>query len=117
VDDIVDGLLRLGYYEDAIGEAFNLAAGREIKIRYLAETINKMVGNDAEIKYLPRRKWDAKPRILASNIKAKEKLGFSPDLDFEKGLNMTIKWFKDNWDNIERVASFGPGVSSAVRNM
>ena len=116
VDDIVDGLLRLGYYEAAIGEAFNLAAGREIKIKYLADTINQLVGNNAGIKYLSRRKWDTKPRILASNIKAKEKLGFNPDPDFEKGLKVAIKWFKDNWDNIERVASFEPGVSSAVRD-
>ena len=116
VDDIVDGLLRLGYYEAAIGEAFNLAAGREIKIKYLADTINQLVGNNAGIKYLSRRKWDTKPCILASNIKAKEKLGFNPDPDFEKGLKVAIKWFKDDWDNIERAASFGPGVSSAVRN-
>lgn len=116
-DDIVDGLLRLGYFENAIGDAFNLAVGREIKIKYLAETINKLVGNDAGVKYLSRRKWDTKPRILASNVKAKEKLGFNPDSDFEKGLKVAIKWFKDNWGNIESAASFGPGVSSAVRDI
>lgn len=117
VDDIVDGLLRLGYYEEAIGEAFNLAAGREIKIKYLADTVNKLVGNNNGVKFLSRRKWDTKPRILASNKKAKEKLGFNPDPDFEKGLRVAIKWFKDNWANIERVASFGPGVSSAVKDI
>ena len=94
-----------------------MAAGREIKIKYLADTVNKMIGNNSGVRFLSRRKWDAKPRILASNKKAKEKLGFNPDLDFEKGLNVAIKWFKDNWDDIERVASFGPGVSSAVRNV
>lgn len=116
VEDIVDGLLRLGYYKEAIGEAFNLAAGRETKIIFLADTINKLVGNNAGVKYLSRRKWDTKPHILASNIKAKEKLGFNPNPNLEKGLKITIKWFKDNWDNIERAASFGPGVSSVVRN-
>ncbi|GAI04314.1 unnamed protein product, partial [marine sediment metagenome] len=103
-------------YKAAIGEAFNLAAGREIKIKYLADTVNKMAGNNARLKFLHRRKWDTKPRILASNTKAKEMLGFNPYTDFEKGLKVTIKWFKDNWDNIERVANFGPGVSSAVRD-
>lgn len=116
VEDIVDGLLRLGYYKEAIGGAFNLAAGREIKIIFLADTINKLVGNNAGVKYLSRRKWDTKPHILASNIKAKEKLGLNTNPNLEKGLKITIKWFKDNWDNIERAASFGPGVSSAVRN-
>jgi len=56
VEDIIDGLLRLGHYEEAIGEAFNLAAERKIKIKYLADTINQLVGNNAEIKYLSRRK-------------------------------------------------------------
>lgn len=116
VEDIIDGLLRLGYYEKAIGEAFNLAAGREIKIKYLADTINKIVENNAGVKFLPRRKWDTKPRILASNKKAKKMLAFDPELDFEKGLKVAVNWFKDNWDNIERTASFGPGVSSAVKN-
>lgn len=40
VGNIIDGLLRLDYYKEAIGEAFNLTAGREIKIKYLADTIN-----------------------------------------------------------------------------
>jgi len=116
VEDIIDGLLRLGYYEEAIGEAFNLAAGREIKIKYLAHTINKLLENNAGIKFLPRRKWDTKPCILASNKKAKKMLGFNPELDFEKGLKAAMNWFKDNWDNINGAASFRPGISSAVRN-
>lgn len=115
VGDIVDGLLRMGYFKEAIGEAFNLAAGREIKIKYLAETINRLTGNKAGIEYYPRRKWDTKPRLLASNEKAKKILGFNPDPDFEKGLVKTINWFKENWENIEKAADFGPGVSSAVR--
>jgi nucleoside-diphosphate-sugar epimerase len=56
IEDIIDGLLRLGYYEEAIGEAFNLAVERKIKIKYLADTINQLVENNAGIKYLSRRK-------------------------------------------------------------
>ena len=115
VEDIVDGLLRLAYYKEAIGEAFNLAAGREIKIKYLAETVNKLVGNSAELEFLPRRKWDTKPRILASNEKAKKILEFKPNPDFELGLNKGIEWFKENWKLIEKHADFPPGTSSAVR--
>jgi len=115
VGDIVDGLLRMGYYKEAVGEAFNLAAGREIKIKYLAEKVNELTGNDAGIIFKPRRKWDTKPRLLASNEKAKKILGFNPDQDFEGRLRETVNWFKKNWDNIKRAAQFGPGVSSAVR--
>lgn len=115
VGDIVDGLLRMGYYKEAIGEAFNLAAGREIKIKYLADKVNELTGNKAGVIYKERRKWDTKPTMLASNEKAKKILGFNPDPDFEKRLAETVRWFKDNWDNIQKCADFGPGVSSAVR--
>jgi hypothetical protein len=35
-------------------------------------------------------------------------------MDFEIGLDNTIKWFKDNWDNIRRDAEFPPGMSAAA---
>ena len=70
VGDIVDGLLRAGYYEAAISEEFNLASGRETRIIDLAEMINGLVGNSAGIKLASRRKWDTKSRLLASVDKA-----------------------------------------------
>ncbi|MCK4810109.1 MAG: NAD-dependent epimerase/dehydratase family protein [Candidatus Omnitrophica bacterium] len=115
VGDIVDGLLRMGYMKEAIGEAFNLAAGKEIKIIDLANKVNKFAGSDKEIRYLPRRKWDTKTRLLASNEKARKVLGFDPIQDFDYGLKETIQWFDTNWDNIKDCAKFGPGISSAVR--
>lgn len=115
VGDIVDGLLRMGFLDEAVGEAFNLAAGREIKIIDLANMVNRLTENDQEIKYLPRRNWDTKTRLLACNEKAKKILGFNPNPDFEVGLKEAIAWFKENWEDIKYSAKFGPGASSAVR--
>lgn len=115
VGDIVDGLLRAGHHEKAIGEDFNLAAGREINIRELAEMINKLTGNTTPIAFAPKRKWDNKGRILASIKKANELIGYKPETSFDDGLKLTIQWFKDNWEKIDKAASFPPGMSSAVR--
>jgi len=117
VGDIVDGLLRSGVMKDAIGEEFNLASGREIQIKQLAEMINKMTGNKAGINFAPRRKWDTKSRILASVDKANKLIGYRPNTTFDEGLPQAIDWFKKNWDKIEKAASFGPGASSAVRSV
>jgi len=116
VGDLVDGLLRAGYYERAVGQEFNLASGRETKIIDLANMINEITGNKAGIKFVSRRKWDTKSRLLASVDKAKELVGYEPKTPFEDGLKETIKWFREKWDNIERSARFEPGVSSAVRD-
>ena len=47
VGDIVDGLLRAGHFEAAVGQEFNLASGAETRIIDLAEMINRKVGNQA----------------------------------------------------------------------
>ena len=115
VGDIVDGLLRAGYFEKVIGEDMNLASGREIKIIDLANLINKLTGNNKGIRFVERRKWDTKDRLLASVDKAKKLIGYEPKTPFEKGVKNTVRWFKENWDNIEKSARFSPGVSAAVR--
>ncbi|RKX63393.1 MAG: nucleotide sugar epimerase [Thermodesulfobacteriota bacterium] len=116
VGDLVDGLLRAGYYDEAIGEDINLASGKEVKIMDLANMINRFVGNSSGTIFVKRRKWDTKDRLLASIDKAERILGYEPKTSFEEGLKKTLQWFRDNWDNIERSARFEPGVSSAVRD-
>lgn len=117
VADTVDGLLRAGSMEAAIGKEFNLATNRETTIGDLARTINHLVGNRAGLLSASRRKWDNHTRRLASIDRAKELLGYNPRTPLEAGLRKTIAWFVENWDKIETSASFGPGMSSAVREM
>ena len=117
VEDIVDGLLRAGVMESAIGQEFNLASGRETRIIDLAKMINDAVGNEAGIKFAAKRKWDTKSRLLASVDRARELIGYEPGTSFDDGLARTIQWFRDHWVLIDSSARFGPGVSSAVREM
>ncbi|MBW1953810.1 MAG: NAD-dependent epimerase/dehydratase family protein, partial [Deltaproteobacteria bacterium] len=100
VGDIVDGLLRAGYFEAAIGQEFNLASGKETRIIDLAQMINVQVGNGAGITFTERRKWDTKPRLLASVDRAQQLIGYQPHTTFEAGLQQTIAWFQQNWDQI-----------------
>ncbi len=115
VGDIVDGLLRAGFFEAAVGQEFNLASGRETKIVDLARMINEQTGNQAGILFSERRKWDTKPRLLASVERAKGLIGYQPNTPFEEGLKNTVAWFREKWDLIAGTARFAPGMSSAVR--
>lgn len=107
VGDIVEGLLAMAYYPEAIGEAFNLATGREIRILDLANWINEITGNSAGIHYEERRDWDKKSRLLASIEKAQTVLKYEPKMDFKEGLRRTLEWFKGNWEDIQASAEFG----------
>jgi len=106
VGDIVDGLIRMAYYKEAIGEAFNLGATREIKIRDLAEWINELTENSAGIEFKPRRSWDKKNRLLSNIDKAKKILDYQPKTDFKEGLGLTYNWFIENWDAIKKSVEF-----------
>lgn len=117
VEDITDGLLRAGIHESAIGQEFNLASGKETRIIDLANMVNELTENQAGVSFAQRRKWDTKSRLLASIDRAKTLIGYEPKTDFLEGLKNTIKWFHSHWDEIEGSARFGPGVSSAVREI
>jgi len=115
VDDVAEGLLKAGYLEQAIGQEFNLASGVETRIVDLANLINKLTNNEAGMIFTERRKWDTKTRLLASIDKARNLINYNPKTSFEQGIQQTIGWFEEKWDLIQASASFGPGMSSAVR--
>lgn len=104
--DIVDGLLAMGIREEAVGEAINLGSGKDNKVIDMANIVNELTGNEKGIKYVPRRNWDAKTKLLSSIEKAKDLLDYKPKNSFKDGLKMTHSWFVDNWENIERSAEF-----------
>ena len=117
VMDIVDALLRAGCYESAVGQEMNIASGIETNILAMAEQINSLTDNKAGIMHRPPRKWDTKKRLLASIDRARDLLGYEPQVGFNAGLENTIEWFQSNWDKIQEDADFPPGTSAAVQGV
>jgi len=117
VMDIVDAMLRAGYFEEAVGKEMNIASAEETRIIDLAEMVNELTDNNAGIVRAAKRKWDTKDRLLASIDKAIDILGYNPRTSFGKGLRKTVHWFEANWDNIRRDAEYPPGMSSATRGV
>jgi nucleoside-diphosphate-sugar epimerase len=106
VEDIVDGTLRMGVVEEAVGEAINLASGTETKIIDLANWINEITGNKAGIIFKPRRDWDKAIRRRASIEKARKILGYEPKTDMKIGLRKVYEWIMENRDKIEACVKF-----------
>ena len=117
VDDIIDGLMAMGIKEEAVGEAINLGSGKEHRVIGMANMVNELTGQtlrkfdqkccaEAGVKYVERRDWDVKRRLLSSIEKAKKLLGYKPQTEFEEGLNRVQGWFTENWENIKKSAEF-----------
>lgn len=79
----------------AAGEVFNIAyGGRE----YLIDIYYKLCGllnKNIEPNFGPSRKGDIK-HSNADIDKAKDLLGYAPDYDFSRGIELAICWYSEN---------------------
>jgi UDP-glucose 4-epimerase len=100
VDDVVAGLIACAERGEA-GAVFNLASGEETSVLELAETINELAGNRAEIALTPARNWDSSGRRYGDPAKARAELGFEAQVGLRDGLERTIAWTRQNLDWIE----------------
>ena len=100
VGDLIDGLLRGGVFQEAVGEEMNLGSGVETKSIDLANMVNEVSGNKGGIQYIEKRDWDHGSRRLASIDKAKKVMGYDPQTPLIEGLKKANAWFVENKERI-----------------
>jgi dTDP-glucose 4,6-dehydratase len=99
VSDTVAGFLRAAQAAGVEGETFNLGAGFEISVGELAHKIIAIAGRPLEIEIDPARLRPEKSevmRLLSDNSLARERLGWSPEVDFDEGLRRTVGWVREH---------------------
>lgn len=93
VDDLVDGLYRLLLSTEH--EPVNLGNPNEMTIQELALTVNQLTQNPAGVQMLLDQRAPADPQQRQPDIsRAKEILGWEPQVDLEEGLLKTIDDFR-----------------------
>ncbi len=98
VSDSVNALLLAGKAKNAIGETINVGTGKDVSIKELLELIAKIMGvekYEVELDHRRLRPHDVE-KLVASNKKAKEILGWTPKTSLQEGLKKTVYWFMSN---------------------
>jgi NAD dependent epimerase/dehydratase len=101
VSDTVEGFIKIAESENSIGEEINIGSGFEVSIGDLAEKIVSLVGKEVKLIKDEKRVRPEKSeveRLLADNSKARKLVGWSPRVNLDRGLKMTIEWIKDHPD-------------------
>lgn len=94
IDDMVDGLLRVMECPEAVGESFNLGNPRgTATINALAQLILNITGSPSRILHVPRQAADVELRI-PSIAKARQLLGFAPQVELFEGIRRTVAWYR-----------------------
>ena len=99
VRDTVQGFVKVGRCEKAVGKVINIGTGEDISIEELAKIIFDRMGKRMEIKVEDRRIRPEKSEVmqlLSDTRLAKEILGWAPRYTLEDGLKETIEWYQQN---------------------
>ena len=80
---------------------YNVGSGKDITIKELAETVQKVTGHQGKIIW-DSEKPDGTPRKLMDVSKMKD-LGWSYSTKLEEGIEKTYAWFLENIEDIKEV--------------
>jgi UDP-glucuronate decarboxylase len=95
VDDLIEGMVRMMNNEDGFTGPVNLGNPVEFTIRQLAERVLQLIPQSkSKIIYHPLPHDDPRQRQPDITL-AREKLGWSPTVNLDKGLVKTIEYFRN----------------------
>jgi len=80
---------------------YNIGTGKDITIKELAETIQKVIGHQGKILW-DASKPDGTPRKLMDVSKMKE-IGWRYSTELEEGIKKTYTWFLKNMDSLKEI--------------
>ena len=79
-----------------IGEAYNIGTGVEKSVEEITSIILSVLAKPDSLKEYVTDRLQHDKRYLLDSSKIIRELGWSPHYDFEKGIQETIKWYKNN---------------------
>lgn len=95
VDDLIEGIYRLFLSNEH--RPVNIGNPIEMTILELAEAINRLVDNPAQVQIEPGKRGEGDPQRRQPEIsRAREVLDWKPTIGLEEGLRRTIPYFQAN---------------------
>ncbi|HVG38624.1 MAG TPA: SDR family oxidoreductase [Pyrinomonadaceae bacterium] len=96
IDNVVQANLKAAETTKGIGGVFNVANGGRITLNELLETLKRITGKtDVRAEYQESRAGDVR-HSLAGIERAREALGYDPQIELEEGLRATIDWWRQS---------------------
>lgn len=99
VEDTVKGFIKIAESENSIGEVINIGSGKAVSIEEVVETIKNLLNKNFEIETDPdkiRPKESEVRLLICDSKKAKEIIGWEPNVSLKEGLNEVINYIRKN---------------------
>ena len=95
VDDIVNGVV-LSLDKPQGYQIYNLGNGNPVGLKDFISIVEEATGETAKINVLPDQPGDV-PRTAADISKARELLGYEPQVAFRDGIHRLAAWYKEEY--------------------
>lgn len=79
---------------DATDEVFNIGSSTEVSLLQLAELLQQVMGSELPLEFGPARAVNGVTRRLADITRAREVLGWKPEVSLEDGLLRLVAWWR-----------------------
>jgi nucleoside-diphosphate-sugar epimerase len=101
IDNAVQANLKacLAPANEVAGRVFNIATGRRFTLNQAFQELKKITGYNGDLIYGPEREGDIK-HSLADISMAHKAFGYEPKVGFTEGLELTVKWYREQSLNI-----------------
>lgn len=90
--DVADSLIKASEVKGF--EIFNVGYGKNYSLNELVDKLNKMLGKDIRPKYIPMPVKNYVMETLADTTKMRSKLGFTPKVTLDEGLQLINKYYR-----------------------
>jgi len=95
VSDLAEGLVRAAETPGVGGEIFQLASGVETSLNDLVRLVGEVSGREPEVRHEPPRAGEIQ-RNYSLIDKARDRLGYAPEVPLAAGLRLTWDWFAEH---------------------
>jgi len=94
IDNVVGANILAAAKTNLKAGVFNVASGKDYSVLELVRLLNRIMKKNIKPIFLSKRPGDVF-RTLSDLSRSKKILGFRPKIDFVKGLNLTVEYFKN----------------------
>ena len=93
ITDAVEATILSAVHPMAYGDVFNVGTGVEVSVNKLAELIGQHIPG-SEVTHVPERDIDNIRRRVIDIEKIHQRLGWVPKVGIQKGIQLTMDWYK-----------------------
>jgi nucleoside-diphosphate-sugar epimerase len=97
IDDVVDAMIKAALASNIVGSTIDIGSGRLVSIREIVKRIVKIVDKDRILPLFGEVGDRPMEQVkVADLMTTREKIGWEPKVDLDKGLKITVDWYKQS---------------------